>query len=135
MTSQSASLIRAMAFSSDTSRYGWTECLKLPSHMLHVWYIYLQNWVIIRANVGKYTEYTIHGAYGHCKNEILGDQTVGNLIPSSRAIYHQIQHIFHIESDQVVPKDYNLRCARAQVTKSYNFHQFPTQQASFFKIL
>ena len=30
------------------------------SHMLHVWYIYLQNWVIFRANVGKYT---IHGAY------------------------------------------------------------------------
>ena len=23
------------------------------SHMLHVWYIYLQNWVIFRANVGK----------------------------------------------------------------------------------
>ena len=29
--------------------------------MLHVWYIYLHNWVIIRANVGKYA---IHGAYG-----------------------------------------------------------------------
>ena len=31
------------------------------SHMLHVWYIYLQSWVIFRANVGKYS---IHGAYG-----------------------------------------------------------------------
>ena len=31
------------------------------THMLHVWYIYLQNWVIFRANVGKYS---IHGAYG-----------------------------------------------------------------------
>ena len=30
--------------------------------MLHVWYIYLQNWVTIRANVGKYS---IHGAYGN----------------------------------------------------------------------
>ena len=29
--------------------------------MLHVWYIYLQDWVIIRVNVGKYS---IHGAYG-----------------------------------------------------------------------
>ena len=29
--------------------------------MLHVWNIYLQNWVIFRANVGKYS---IHGAYG-----------------------------------------------------------------------
>ena len=33
----------------------------LVSHILHVWYIYLHDWVIIRANVGKYT---IHGAYG-----------------------------------------------------------------------
>ena len=31
------------------------------SHMLHVWYIYLQNWVISKANVGKYS---IHEAYG-----------------------------------------------------------------------
>ena len=31
------------------------------THMLHVWYIYLHDWVIFRANVGKYT---IHGAYG-----------------------------------------------------------------------
>jgi hypothetical protein len=29
--------------------------------MLHVWYIYLQNWVIFRANVW---EYSIRGAYG-----------------------------------------------------------------------
>ena len=29
--------------------------------MLHVWYIYLQNWVIYGVNVGKYS---IHGAYG-----------------------------------------------------------------------
>ena len=29
--------------------------------MLHVWYIYLHNWVIFRVNVGKYS---IHGAYG-----------------------------------------------------------------------
>ena len=29
--------------------------------MLHVWNIYLQNWVIFRANVGKYST---HGAYG-----------------------------------------------------------------------
>ena len=29
--------------------------------MLHVWYIYLQNWVIYWVNVGKYT---IHGASG-----------------------------------------------------------------------
>ena len=32
---------------------------------IHVWYIYLHDWVIFRANVGKYT---IHGAYGKgCK--------------------------------------------------------------------
>ena len=30
--------------------------------MLHVSYIYLQNWVIFRANVGTYS---IHGAYGN----------------------------------------------------------------------
>ena len=29
--------------------------------MLHVWYIYLQNWVIYGVDVGKYA---IHGAYG-----------------------------------------------------------------------
>ena len=33
----------------------------IHTQMLHVWYIYLQNWVIFRANVGKYS---IHGAYG-----------------------------------------------------------------------
>ena len=37
------------------------QFLGSKSHMLHVWYIYLQNWVIFGANVGKYT---IHGAYG-----------------------------------------------------------------------
>ena len=31
-------------------------------HMLHVWYIYLHNWVVFRANVGKYS---IHGAHGY----------------------------------------------------------------------
>jgi hypothetical protein len=30
--------------------------------MLHVWYFYLQNWVILRVNVGKYS---IHGAFGY----------------------------------------------------------------------
>jgi hypothetical protein len=31
------------------------------SHMLHnVWYIYLQNWVIFRANVGKYSSTMEH---------------------------------------------------------------------------
>ena len=41
------------------------------THMLHVWYIYLHDWVIFRAHVGKYTstmeqffarKYTLHGA-------------------------------------------------------------------------
>ena len=31
-------------------------------HLLHVWCIYLQNWVIFWANVGKYS---IDGAYGY----------------------------------------------------------------------
>ena len=30
--------------------------------MLHVWYIYLQNWVMFRAIVGTYS---INGAYGY----------------------------------------------------------------------
>ena len=34
---------------------------KCRPHMLHVWSIYLQNWVIFRAHVG---EYSMHGAYG-----------------------------------------------------------------------
>ena len=33
----------------------------LYTHMLHAWYIYLHDWVIFSANVGKYS---IHGAYG-----------------------------------------------------------------------
>ena len=32
-----------------------------PRNAPWCWYIYLQNWVIFRANVGRYT---IHGAYG-----------------------------------------------------------------------
>ena len=35
--------------------------LSIPRCEPWCWYIYLQNWVIIRANVGKYS---IHGAYG-----------------------------------------------------------------------
>ena len=31
--------------------------------MLHVWYMYLQNWVMFMANVGTYS---IHGACGLC---------------------------------------------------------------------
>jgi hypothetical protein len=31
------------------------------AHILHVWDIYLQTWVIFRADVGKYSTY---GAYG-----------------------------------------------------------------------
>ena len=31
------------------------------THMLHAWYIYLQNWAIYGVNGGKYS---IHGAYG-----------------------------------------------------------------------
>ena len=46
--------------------------------MLHgagiLWYIYLHNWVIFRANVGKYS---IHGAYGY-------DYFGGNSHPKSR---------------------------------------------------
>jgi len=34
------------------------------SQMLHVWNIYLQNWVILGVNVGKYS---IDGAFGHCE--------------------------------------------------------------------
>ena len=33
-----------------------------PIYSMYVWYIYLQNWVIFRANVDKYS---IHGAYGY----------------------------------------------------------------------
>ena len=39
----------------------WKISGEIMSHMLHVWYIYLHDWVIIRANVGKYS---IHGVYG-----------------------------------------------------------------------
>ena len=52
--------------------FRWTKCAPSlsPSMMatnhgkmlLHVWYIYLQNWVIFRVNVGNYS---IHGAYGN----------------------------------------------------------------------
>ena len=32
------------------------------SHRIHVWYIYLHEWLILMVNVGKYT---IHGSYGN----------------------------------------------------------------------
>ena len=34
------------------------------SHMLHVWYFYLQNWVIFRANVGQYSSTMEHMGMG-----------------------------------------------------------------------
>ena len=39
----------------------WTHEFMIHSQMLHVWYIYLHDWVIDGVNVGKYS---IHGAYG-----------------------------------------------------------------------
>ena len=30
------------------------------THRIHVWYIYLQNWVILRVNVGKYSSTMEH---------------------------------------------------------------------------
>ena len=42
------------------------------THMLHVWqsmvYIYLQNWVILKANIGNIFQH--HGAYGHIRIHI-----------------------------------------------------------------
>ena len=41
-----------------------TGCLmtgSLPKHSMHVWYIYLQEWLICMVNVSKHT---IHGPYG-----------------------------------------------------------------------
>ena len=40
----------------------WSTYMVYVSHMLHIWYIYLHNWVIFRANVGKYS---IHGVCGY----------------------------------------------------------------------
>ena len=33
----------------------WTDLAKLISQMLHLWHIYLQNWLILGANVGSYS--------------------------------------------------------------------------------
>ena len=51
------------------------------SHMLHVWYIYLQHWVIFRVNVGKYT---IHGAFGLWKIQVF--------MPNMHFSTHQSKH-------------------------------------------
>ena len=40
---------------------------KINAHRIHVWYIYLHDWVIYEVNVGKYS---IHGSYGMCKKTI-----------------------------------------------------------------
>ena len=44
------------------SQLGWWNSQYMESHKIpwfqttnQVWYIYLQNWVIFKANVGKYT--------------------------------------------------------------------------------
>ena len=47
------------------------------SHMLHVWYIYLQNWVIL----GQMFVFQHHGAYGHNYNIITFISGVGNQLP------------------------------------------------------
>ena len=36
----------------------WLMMVRPITHMLHVWYIYLQNWVIFRVHVGKYSFHT-----------------------------------------------------------------------------
>ena len=52
------------------------------SHMLHVWYMYLQEWVIFRASVGKYSTHAAYGnkGFNSCKWHILGIQpSMGNV--------------------------------------------------------
>ena len=59
------------------------EIIWIKTHMLHVWYICPQNWVIFRANVGNVS---IHGTYGKGNFRIL--KWFGT------AMYHIFGHIF-----------------------------------------
>ena len=42
-------------------RFGRAMCSQYETHRIHVWNIYLHEWLIFVVNVGKYT---IHGCYG-----------------------------------------------------------------------
>ena len=49
-----------------------TYCNHIATYrMLHVWYIYLQNWVMFKANVGKYSN-----TMGHMMHHITSDRPV-----------------------------------------------------------
>ena len=54
------------------------------AHMLHVWYIYLQNWVISRANVGKSSS-TMVWSIGAIAGVIIYKSTSCRRVPS---LYH-----------------------------------------------
>ena len=48
--------------------------------MLHVWYIYLHDWAIFRANVGKYTSTMEHMGYVIVIESIIQAVAYGNLL-------------------------------------------------------
>ena len=59
------------------------------SHRIHVWYIYLHEWLIFMVHVGKYT---IHGSYGiglsifFTKNQPRMDMIKVNRFPGSMVV-------------------------------------------------
>ena len=52
------------------------------SQMLHVWYIYLQNWVVFGANVGKYSSTMEHvGSFGYISHIFSCQKLLFNMFP------------------------------------------------------
>ena len=54
----------------------------IPSHMLHVWYTYLQNWVILFGHMLGFI-FEHHGAYGHDRFRAVHAATVAGQVLSS----------------------------------------------------
>ena len=49
---------------------------KIYTQMLHVFYIYLQNWVIYGVNVGKYSSTMEHMGYGRIWSTLWGTNSL-----------------------------------------------------------
>ena len=106
--------------------------------MLHVWYIYLHNWVIFRARVGKYSSAMEHVFINihpkHLRN--LGKEWQIHQVSSSQ-LSHSVLYLnqvstltskmprpFHTRGEQVV----SHHCAEGRLKSSMQWLQMPPKR-------
>ena len=91
------------------------QVLPAPTHSIHVWYIYLHEWLILMVNVGKYTIHGSHGLWMHFNNECFHpfDANGASKLPghSCRKFFAWLPGIAWLENDG----KHELRCITLRI--------------------